>query len=100
MLAEARDLASQVIEKLKLNQRPEFDAALAGASPIRGLLGILGIIKNPMSMTPEERVLEAYYDRLTVYPVEKSRVIVIDFLSEDPELAARIANAIMAQPDL
>jgi len=90
----SRDLASQVIEKLKLNQRPEFDAALAGASPIGGLLGILGIIKNPMSMTPEERVLEAYYDRLTVYPVEKSRVIVIDFLSEDPELAARVANAI------
>ena len=45
-------------------------------------------------MTPEERVLEAYYDRLTVFPVEKSRVIVIDFLSENPELAARVANAI------
>ena len=45
-------------------------------------------------MTPEERVLEAYYDRLTVFPVEKSRVIVIDFLSEDPELAARVANTI------
>ena len=26
--------------------------------------------------------------------MEKSRVIVIDFLSEDPELAARVANAI------
>jgi len=47
-----------------------------------------------MSMTPEERVLEAYYDRLTVFPVEKSRVIVIDFLSENPELSARVANAI------
>ena len=47
-----------------------------------------------MSMTPEERVLEAYYDRLTVFPVDKSRVIVIDFLSEDPELAAQVANAI------
>jgi polysaccharide biosynthesis transport protein len=90
----SRDLASQVIEKLKLNQRPEFDAALGGMSPIRAILGLFGLIKNPMSMTPEERVLEAYYDRLTVYPVEKSRVIVIDFLSEDPELAARIANAI------
>ena len=30
-----------------------------------------------MAMTPEERVLEAYYDRLRV-PVEKSHVIVID----------------------
>ena len=45
-------------------------------------------------MTLEERALAAYYDRLTVFPVEKSRVIVINFLSEDPELAARAANAI------
>jgi succinoglycan biosynthesis transport protein ExoP len=90
----SRDLAAMVIDKLKLNQRPEFDAALAGASPIRAVLGLFGLIKNPMNMTPEERVLEAYYDRLTVYPVDKSRVIVIDFLSEDPELAAQVANAI------
>ncbi len=90
----SRDLANQVIEKLKLNQRPEFDSALGGISPIKTVLGLLGIVRNPMSMTPEERVLEAYYDRLTVFPVDKSRVIVIDFLSEDPELAAQVANAI------
>ena len=40
-------------------------------------------------MTPEERVLEAYYERLTVFPVDKSRVISIEFQSADPELAAR-----------
>ena len=45
-------------------------------------------------MTPEERTLDANYDRLNVYPVEKSRVIVIDFLSQNPELAARVANAV------
>jgi succinoglycan biosynthesis transport protein ExoP len=90
----SREVANQVIAKLKLNQLPEFDPALGGLSPVRNLLGVLGITKNPMSMTPEERVLEAYYDRLTVYPVEKSRVIVIDFLSEDPELAANVANAV------
>ena len=91
----SREVANQVIAKLKLNQLPEFDPALgAGISPVRAVLGVLGITKNPMSMTPEERVLEAYYDRLTVYPVEKSRVIVIDFLSEDPELAANVTNAI------
>ena len=91
----SREVANQVIAKLKLNQLPEFDATLGnGISPVRAVLGVLGITKNPMSMTPEERVLEAYYDRLTVYPVEKSRVIVIDFLSEDPELAANVTNAI------
>jgi polysaccharide biosynthesis transport protein len=90
----SRDLAKEVIAKLKLNELPEFDSTLGGVSPVKAVLGMLGIIKNPASMTPEERVLEAYYDRLTVFPVEKSRVIVIDFLSEDPELSARIANTI------
>ena len=93
-LIMSRDLASEVIAKLKLNAIPEFDPALGGISLIKTLLSFFGITKNPMAMTPEERVLEAYYDRLTVFPVEKSRVIVIDFLSENPELAARVANAI------
>jgi polysaccharide biosynthesis transport protein len=90
----SREVANQVIERLKLDQLPEFDSALNGVSPIKAVLGALGIIRNPMSMTPQERVLEAYYDRLTVFPVDKSRVIVIDFLSEDPELAAKVVNAV------
>ncbi len=90
----SRDLAREVIVKLKLNELPEFDPALSGVSLVKSLLGFFGVIKNPLSMTPEERVLEAYYDRLIVFPVEKSRVIVIDFLSENPELAARVANAV------
>jgi uncharacterized protein involved in exopolysaccharide biosynthesis len=90
----SRDLAREVIDKLKLGERPEFDPALSGVSPIKAVLGLLGLVKDPLSMTPEERVLEAYYDRLTVTPVEKSRVIDIDFLSEDPDLAAQVANAI------
>ncbi len=93
-LVLSRDLARDVIAKLKLGELPEFDPVLAGISPIKALLGRLGIIKDPMSMTPEERVLAAYYDRLTAYAVEKSRVIVIDFQSEDPDLAAKVANAI------
>ncbi len=90
----SRDLAREVIAKLKLGERPEFDPTLTGVSPIKAVLGVLGLVKDPLSMTPEERVLEAYYDRLSVVPVDKSRVIDVDFLSEDPELAARVANAI------
>jgi len=90
----SRDLAREVIAKLKLGERPEFDPALNGVSSLKALLGILGIAKDPLSLTPEERVLAAYYDDLSVYPVEKSRVINIDFLSQNPELAAQVANAI------
>ena len=90
----SRDLAREVINKLKLGERLEFDPALSGVSPIKAVLGLFGLVKDPLSMTPEERVLESYYDRLTVTPVANSRVINIDFLSQDPELAAQVANAI------
>ena len=90
----SREVANEVITKLKLADLPEFDPALGGVSLVKSILGFFGIVKNPLSMTPEERVLASYYERLTVFPVEKSRVIVIDFLSENPELAARVANAV------
>jgi uncharacterized protein involved in exopolysaccharide biosynthesis len=90
----SRDLAREVIKKLKLDERPEFDPTLSGVSPIRAVLGLFGIAKDPLTTTREERVLQAYYDRLSVFPIEKSRIIDIDFLSEDPDLAAQVANAI------
>jgi len=93
-LALSRDLARQVIKQLKLGELPEFDSTLRGVSLMRYSLGFLGLAKDPLSMTPEERVLEAYYERLTAFQVEKSRVISIEFQSADPELAARVANAI------
>lgn len=90
----SRDLAREVIQKLKLGNLPEFDPLLGHESKIRALLGSLGIMRDLRTMTPEERVLETYYERLTVSPVDKSRVISIDFLSQDPDLAARVANTI------
>jgi uncharacterized protein involved in exopolysaccharide biosynthesis/Mrp family chromosome partitioning ATPase len=90
----SRDLARDVIKKLKLAERPEFDPVLGGPSLVRTVLSLLGIIKDPMEMTPEERVFKSYYDRLFAFQVEKSRVIAIEFESQDPELAAKAANAI------
>src|SRR5205085_7476069 len=78
----------------KLAERPEFDPVLQGLSPLKSLLALVGIGRDPFSLTPEERVLEAYYERFTAYAVDKSRVIVIEFQSRDPELAARVANSI------
>jgi uncharacterized protein involved in exopolysaccharide biosynthesis/Mrp family chromosome partitioning ATPase len=89
----SRDLARDVIKELNLTDSPEFNAALRESSPL-SLLRTIGILKDPMSMSPEERVLTAYYDRLTAYAIDKSRVIVIEFQSADPDLAARAANLI------
>lgn len=93
-LVQSRDLAREIIRKNKLAELPEFDPVLRGFSPIRSLLTLIGIGRDPFSLTPEERVLEAYYERFTAYAVDKSRVIVVEFQSRDPELAARVANSI------
>jgi polysaccharide biosynthesis transport protein len=93
-LVLSRDLAREIIKKNKLAERAEFDPVLSGLSPIKSLFALFGIGRDPFSMTPEERVLDAYYDRLTAYAVDKSRVIVVEFQSRDPELAARVANSI------
>jgi len=90
----SRDLAREIIKKNKLAERPEFDPVLQGFSPLKSLLALFGIGRDPFSLTPEERVLDAYYDRFTAYAVDKSRVIVIEFQSLDPDLAARVANSI------
>src|SRR5256885_8192916 len=90
----SRDLAREIIKKNKLAERPEFDPVLQGVAPLKSLLALFGIGRDPFSLTPEERVLDAYFDRLTAYAVDKSRVIVIEFQSRDPELAARVANSI------
>jgi succinoglycan biosynthesis transport protein ExoP len=89
----SRDLGREVIKDLNLTEFPEFNAALKEFSPL-SVLRTIGILKDPMSMTLEERVLAAYYDRLTAFAIDKSRVITIEFQSADPELAAKIANVI------
>jgi succinoglycan biosynthesis transport protein ExoP len=90
----SRDLAREIIKQNKLAERPEFDPVLLGLSPLKSLLALFGIGRDPFSLTPDERVLDAYFDRFTAYAVDKSRVIVIEFQSRDPELAARVANSI------
>jgi polysaccharide biosynthesis transport protein len=90
----SRDFAREIIKKNKLAERPEFDPVLQGISPVKSLLALFGIGRDPFSLMPEDRVLEAYFDRFTAYVMDKSRVVVIEFQSRDPELAARVANSI------
>ena len=93
-LVLSRDLAREVIKKEKLDNNSEFDSALRSPSVLKVVLSLFGVGRDPAAMTKEERTLESYYDRLNVYAIEKSRVIGVDFLSTNPDLAARVANSI------
>jgi uncharacterized protein involved in exopolysaccharide biosynthesis/Mrp family chromosome partitioning ATPase len=87
------DILKQVALKLNLSRLPEFDDA-ADMSPLSRLLVIAGLRSDPQEIPVEERVLKKMREKLNVYSVEKTRVIAIEFSSEDPKLAAAIPNAI------
>ncbi|EJC78790.1 uncharacterized protein involved in exopolysaccharide biosynthesis [Rhizobium leguminosarum bv. trifolii WSM2297] len=91
-LLQSADLLKKVINDLKLYNLPEFDDA-ANGSAMASILVKLHLKKNPMENPPEERVIDAFVERLQVYQVPGSRVIGISFTSKDPKLAAAIPNA-------
>lgn len=91
-LLQSADLLKKVINNLKLYNLPEFDDAASG-SAMSSILVKLHLKKNPLENPPEERVIDAFVERLQVYQVPGSRVIGINFTSKDPKLAAAIPNA-------
>ncbi|MEO3387581.1 exopolysaccharide transport family protein [Mesorhizobium sp. CAU 1741] len=85
------DILRDVARDLDLASRDEFGAESSG---LRGLLVLLGLSSDPSQASVEERVLGIMREKLTVFRVEGSRVIVVRFSSHDPELAAAVPNAI------
>ena len=94
---DAEAVTSQVqlllsaISRAKLSRRTSWPNAGVRSGAARHfalyvLPALFGIGRDPFSLTPEERVLEAYFDRFTAYAVDKSRLVVIEFQSRDPEL--------------
>jgi uncharacterized protein involved in exopolysaccharide biosynthesis len=90
----SRDLARRVIKTLNLQGNPEFDPLAEGVGPLTRALVLLGLIRDPTRLSPEDRIMESYFDRLSVYSPTKTRILIIEFTSRDPDLAARAANAI------
>lgn len=90
-LMTSRDLARRVVQREKLEEVSEFRAK-------PGLLRtLLPFLPRGGQVSPEQQVLDAYFERLTIYPVEKSRVITVEFVAGDPVIAARVANAVVRE---
>lgn len=87
------DLARKAIAKLDLANRPEFNQA-ASTNPLSIALSILGLAGSASPQSGEARIVDAFLSRLTAFPVSKTRVLQIEFVSQDPELAARGANVV------
>ena len=87
------DLARKAIVKLGLADRPEFNSA-ASSNPLSVVLSALGLGGPASGQSSEARMVETFLSRLTAFPVAKTRVLQIEFVSNDPELAARGANVV------
>lgn len=93
-LVKSRDTLLAVVDQLNLRSLPEFNGA-GGANPLTMVLSLVGKKSEPKSV--DETVLANLNDRLTVARVLDSAVITVAVRSYDPELAARLANAIAAE---
>ncbi len=91
-LLTSRDLARRVAEKNQLADKAEFDGREGGL--LETVLASVGLGRDRMRVSPEERVVDAFIERLKVFQVDGSRVITVQFRSTDADLAATIANSV------
>ena len=86
------DLARKAVDELQLAASSEFNPALS-AGPFTFFLNLFSGVR-PNSQSALDRVADSFLSRLTVFAVTKSRVLQIEFSSQDPSLAARGANVV------
>ncbi|MDD9174985.1 polysaccharide biosynthesis tyrosine autokinase [Aliivibrio sp. S2TY2] len=111
-ILKSNQVAQRVIEKLELNQVEEFNPSLTVTEP-----GFIENIKYELLSHPlieahfskdtsndidfldkqeaiNRVVLKTFKSRLTISPIRKTQLVNISFESQDPKLAAKIANAV------
>ncbi len=81
------DVARKIADRLALSGNPEFNPALSGGSMLAKIFGGGDAAKSDAAM------LDNVLAKLTVFAQTKSRVMQVEFVSKDPELAAKGANA-------
>jgi len=102
-ILKSKLLAQRSIQKLDLEDNPEFNPKPKKRwfSPQKFLAAALRKIKILPSSPEHEgeqlpdrenRLINAYENRLTIQPIRNSRLVNISFDSHDPKLAALLAN--------
>jgi polysaccharide biosynthesis transport protein len=85
-------LARKAVEKLDLAHRGEYSMWPNGLFELA--LSFLGLDRAQSSQTLEDRLVDAFLSHLNVFPVAKTRVLQIEFVSQDPAFAAEAANVV------
>jgi polysaccharide biosynthesis transport protein len=88
---KSRNLARRVIRQMKLDANPEFANRKDGTAHASSFLK-----KETLSREDgiDSLLIDRFLDRMEVVPQQKSRLVNISFSSYDPQLSARVADAI------
>lgn len=105
-ILKSRQLADRVVSTLHLERDPEFNAALRRRGPLDSIVdGVSGLFGAAAPQTVQARLtaeeaqsqkdatVDAVRDRLKISRVGLTYVMNVGFASEDPQKAAKIANA-------
>jgi capsular exopolysaccharide synthesis family protein len=90
-ILESRSLAREVIKRLSLSQHPEFKR-----QEQKGSITSTGIaMPIASSNSPENSAMVGtFLSRLKIQPVRNSRLVKVNFESQDPQLAAKAVNTL------
>lgn len=97
---QSESLAQRVIDELHLEQRKEFNEASESSSLPQAEATTTPLTTPTVGSLAErdpatyEKVLKKFQERLSIDPVVKSRLVVLRFESEDPQLAAAAVNSL------
>jgi succinoglycan biosynthesis transport protein ExoP len=91
-LIRSRDTLLRVVEATGLRDEPEFNAGAGGFSPVAIVQRLMG--RQPQGAASDGVILQNLLDRMSVVQQRDSRVITVTVRSRDPDLAARLANAV------
>lgn len=87
----SQDIIRQVVRQLDLRNNPAFGEEV---SALDEFLISVGLRTDESDVSVEDRLINAVSADLAVYRIEGSRVIVIEYTSSEPQLAADIPNAV------
>lgn len=103
-ILKSNQIAEKVIKQLGLDQLEEFNHSLSEKqSFLTNIIHSFPVVAALLNANTDaqvsqesirQNVLAAFRENLTIFPVRKTQLVKIKFTSQDPELAAKIANAV------
>jgi len=96
-ILKSRPLVENVIEALQLHNYPEYSEDVEGTSFYLDLNDWIRSFLTGQStstqLDPVQERIETYYSNLTIAPKRDTQLVDVHFESEDPALAATVANS-------